>query len=115
MCWTNASSTDSIIPTYGGADLHADPSPGFRHLMEEFLCLPSSGREASVHPGPLRKIHSPEHVLLECLLTEPFRYLICDSILRTVNVRNLFYTIKGTETLVTFLLCSNSLLHPLPP
>ena len=108
---------DSIIPTYGGTDLHADPSPGFRCLMEEFLHpeTPSSGREASVHPGPLRKIHSPEHILLECPLTKPYRYLICNSILRTVNVRNLFYTIKGTESLVTFLLCSNSLLYPLPP
>jgi len=119
---------DSLIPTSGGADLHADPSPGFRCLMEEFLCLSSRReasvrpvqplhmeREASVHPGPLRKIHSLEHVLLECPLTEPFRYLIRDSILGTVNVHNLFYTIKGAESLATFLLCSNLLLHPLPP
>jgi len=138
---------DSIIPTYGGADLHADPSPGFRRLMEEFLhpeTPPVSsihanmrstdphtvgsvcanmrsadsqhmGREASVCPGPLRKIHSPEHVLLECPLTEPYRHLIRDSILGTVNVRNLFYTIKGAKSLATFLLRSNSLLRPLPP
>jgi len=123
---------DSIIPTHGGADLHVDPSLGFRHLMEEFLHPMSPpvssvhanmrsadvqhmGREASVRPGPPRKIHSPEHVLLECPLTEPFRYLIRDSILRTVNVHNLFYTIKGVEALATFLLHSNSLLRPLPP
>jgi len=93
---------NSLIPTSGGADLYTDPSLGFRRLMEEFL-HPSSGREASVHPvqplhmgreasvrpGPLRKIHSPEHILLECPLTEPYRHLICDSILGTVNVCNL--------------------------
>ena len=112
----------------GDEGWRADPSPGFRRLMEEFL-HPSSGREASVrpvqplhmgreasvHPGPLRKIHSPEHVLLECPLTEPYRHLIRDSILGSVNVRNLFYTIKGAESLATFLLRSNSLLRPLPP
>jgi len=108
---------NSLIPTPGGVDLYTDPSPGFRHLMEEFLCQDtlSSGREASVRPGLLRKIHSPEHVLLECPLTEPFRYLIYDSISGTVNVHNLFYTIKGAESLVTFLLRSNSLLRPLLP
>jgi len=125
------STHNSLIPTFGGADLYADPFPGFRHLMEEFLCqeTPSSGREASVppvqpphvgreasvRPGPLRKIHSPEHVLLECPLTKPYRYLIRDSILGTVNIHNLFYTIKGAKSLVTFLLHSNSLLRPLPP
>ena len=109
---------DSLIPTFGGVDLHTDPSPGFRRLMEEFLhpkTPPSSGREASVRPGLPRKIHSPEHILLECPLTKPYRYLIHDSILGTVNVCNLFYTIKGAKSLATFLLHSNSLLHPLPP
>jgi len=126
------STHDSLIPTSGGADLHADPSLGFRCLMEEFLCPETPpvssvhanmrsadpqhmGREAGVCPDLLRKIHSPEHVLLECPLTEPYRHLICDSILGTVNVCNLFYTIKGVESLMTFLLHSNSLLHPLPP
>ena len=117
-----------LTPADGGEGWRADPSPGFRRLMEEFL-HPSSGREASVRPvqplhmgreanvppGPLRKIHSPEHVLLECPLTEPYRHLIHDSILGSVNVCNLFYTIKGAEALATFLLCSNSLLRPLPP
>ena len=136
---------DSLIPTSGGVDLHADPSLGFRHLMEEYLhpetppvrsvCTNMQsadsassvcanmrsadslymGREASVRPGPLRKIYSPEHVLLECPLTKPFRHLIYDSILGTVNIHNLFYTIKGAESLATFLLRSNSLLCPLPP
>ena len=118
----------TITPADSAEGWHADPSPGFRCLMEEFL-HPSSGREASVPPvqplhmgrdasvlpDPLRKIHSPEHVLLECLLTEPYRHLIRDSILGTVNVHNIFYTIKGAESLATFLLHSNSLLRPLPP
>ena len=104
----------SSTPADGSESWHADPSPGFRRLMEEFL-HPSSGREASVHPDPLRKIHSPEHVLMECPLTEPYRHLIRDLILGTVNICSLFYTIKGAESLVTFLLCSNSLLRPLPP
>ena len=121
--------THTLTPIGSGRDdWHADPSPGFRRLMEEFL-QPSSGREASVRPvqplhmgreasvppGLLRKIHSPEHVLMECPLTDPHRHLIHDSILGTVNVRNLFYTIKGAESLATFLLRSNSLLRPLPP
>ena len=104
----------TLTPTDGDGGWRTDPSPGFRRLMEEFL-HPSSGREASVRPGPLRKIHSPEHVLMECPLTEPYRHLIRDSILGSVNVRNLFYTIKGVESLATFLLRSNSLLRPLPP
>jgi len=73
------------------------------------------GREAYVHPGPLRKIHSPEHVLLECLLTAPFYHIITDSTLGLVNICNLFYTINGVESLTIFLLHSNSLLCPLPP
>ena len=115
-------------PTDGGKGWRADLSPGFRRLMEEFL-HPSSGREASVrpvqpqhlgreasvHPGLLRKIHSSEHVLMECPLTEPYRHLIRDSILGIVNVRSIFYTTKGAESLATFLLQSNSLLRPLPP
>ena len=36
-------------PTHDGKSWHADPSPGFRCLMEEFL-YPSSRREASVRP-----------------------------------------------------------------
>ena len=123
------SARTAITPLDGSEGWHADPSPGFRRLMEEFLD-PDGGREAdtpppvrprhmgqvaSAHLGPLRKIHSPEYVLLECPLTEPFRHLIRDSVLGTVNVRNLFYTIKGAEALATFLLRSNSLLRPLPP
>ena len=121
-------STDTQTPPESEG-WHADPSPGFRRLMEEFLAGPSSGEEASVppiqpphrrrgtseHPDPQKKIHSPEHVLLECPLTEPYRHLIRDSILGTVNIRNLFYSIKGAESLATFLLRSNSLLRPLPP
>jgi len=61
-----------------------------------------------------RIIHSPEHVILDCPLTAPFRHIIYDSILGSVNVRNLFYTIEG-EAPATFLLRSNSLLRPLPP
>ena len=48
-------------------------------------------------------------------MTEPFRFIIRDSILGSVNIRNLFYTIKGAESLATFLLRSNSLLRPVPP
>ena len=116
----SGSRSASPTPADGGEGWRADPSPGFRRLMEEFLHLDPVqpqhlGREASVRPGPTRKIHSPEHVLMECPLTEPHRHLIRDSILGTVNVRNLFYTIKGAESLATFLLRSNSLLRPLPP
>ena len=117
----------TAIPSPDGSEgWHADPSPGFRRLMEDFLdpnggrevrpVRPQHmGREASAHPGPMRKIHSPEHVLMECPLTDPYRHLIRDSVLGTVNVRNLFYTIKGAASLATFLLRSNSLLRPLPP
>lgn len=108
---------DAANPTFA----HQDPSPGFVHLMEEYLgpeppTQPMhTGREVSAHPSLMRKIHSPEHVLLECPLTAPFRYIIQDSILGTVNIHNIFYTIKGVKSLTTFLLHSNSLLCPLPP
>ena len=93
--------------------LHPEPLDSRREASVQPVQPLSSKREASVHPAQI--IHSPEHILLECPLTEPFCHIFYNSILGSVSICNLFYSIKGAEALATFLLHSNSLLHPLPP
>jgi len=56
-------------------------------------------------------LHSAPHILLDCPLVSIFR----SRILKDFSFHYLFWTVKGAEALATFLVHSNSLLHPLPP
>jgi len=56
-------------------------------------------------------IHSASHILSDCPLVSIFR----SCILKDYSFHYLFWTVKGTKALATFLVCSNSLLRPLPP
>ena len=55
-------------------------------------------------------LHSAPHILFDCPLVSEFR----SCILKDNTVHYLFWTVKGAASLTLFLLCSNSLLHPLP-
>jgi len=61
-------------------------------------------------PGP-HVLHSAPHILSDCPLVLIFR----SRILKDYSFHYLFWTVKGAEALATFLVRSNSLLHPLPP
>jgi len=64
------------------------------------------------HPHPDGHIlHSAPHILSDCPLVSIFR----DRLLKDYSLHYLFWTVKGAEALATFLVCSNSLLRPLPP
>jgi len=56
-------------------------------------------------------LHSASHILSDCPLVSIFR----SRILKDFSFHYLFWTVKGAEALATFLVRSNSLLHPLPP
>ena len=56
-------------------------------------------------------LHSAPHILSDCPLVLVFRTCI----LQDYSLHYLFWTVKGAEALATFLVCSNSLLRPLPP
>jgi len=56
-------------------------------------------------------LHSTSHILSDCPLVSIFR----SRILKDFSLHYLFWTVKGAEALATFLVCSNSLLRPLPP
>ena len=64
--------------------------------------------------GPLRRPvpHSAHHAVFDCRLSASLRLEILGP---NPTPHYLFHTDKGSTKLVTFLLASNSLLHPLPP
>ena len=55
-------------------------------------------------------LHSASHILVSCPLVSVFH----SQILKDYSFRYLFWSVKGATALATFLLCSNSLLRPLP-
>ena len=67
--------------------------------------------QRAAHPRPDNSIlHSAPHILSDCPLVSIFR----DHLLKDFSLHYLFWTVKGAKALATFLVCSNSLLHPLP-
>ena len=115
------------IANYGFEDLmaeHLDPrchTPTPSPLPYSALCHAQRGpcccgpqHVSSLPPTPV--LHSASHIIdsqspYPCLLVSEFRsYILMDS-----TIRYLFWTFKGAASLATFLLHSNSLLHPLPP
>jgi len=68
-------------------------------------------RMAHPHQPDTTVLHSAPHILSDCPLVSIFR----SCILKDYSFHYLFWTVKGTEALATFLVRSNSLLHLLPP
>jgi len=64
----------------------------------------------AAHPPAEIVLHSAPHILSDCPLVSIF----CDCLLMGCSLHSLFWTVKGAEALATFLICSNSLLQPLP-
>ena len=92
----------SPSPTQGSARLPAARYSG-QHCIHRHMAHPRDP-DASV-------LHSAPHILSDCPLVSIFR----SCILKDYSLHYLFWTVKGTEALATFLIHSNSLLHPLPP
>ena len=71
---------------------------------------PHDLRHSRAHSGRTIVLHSARHILTGFPLVLIFR----DRILQGASFCYLFWTVKGASALALFLLCSNSLLHPLP-
>jgi len=99
---------------------HRTPSPSpppFSELRHAHRRRRRQGRgEAQTSPLTTPVLHSATHIidsrsLDPCPLVSEFH----SCILRDSTICYLFWTVKGAASLAAFLLCSNSLLHPLPP
>ena len=86
------------------------PSPTQGRAALTAACYGSQQRvqRRMAHPPPI--LHSALHILSDCPLVSIFH----DHILKDYSIQYLFWTVKGAEALTTFLVCSNSLLCPLP-
>jgi len=93
----------SPSPTRGSARLPAARYGGQRRVLQRM----AHPRSSSVTPV----LHSAPHILSDCPLVSIYR----SCILKDFSLHYLFWTVKGAEALTTFLVRSNSLLHPLPP
>ena len=90
-------------PVRGSARLPAARYGGQRRV-QRCMAHPQQRDDISV-------LHSAPHILSDCPLVSVFR----SRILKDFSFHYLFWTVKGAEALTTFLICSNSLLRPLPP
>jgi len=92
--------SQSPSPVQGSACLQAACYSGHRHAHQR-----------AAHPQPGSSVlHSAPHILSDCPLVSIFH----DRLLKDFLLHYLFWTVKGAEALATFLIHSNSLLHPLP-
>jgi len=90
------------------------PSPAQGSACLPAACYggPQRSQHRMAHPQQhVSVLHSAPHILSDCLLVSIFR----SRILKDFSFQYLFWTVKGAEALATFLVRSNSLLHPLPP
>ena len=101
--YVNPRLTPSQSPAQGSARLPAAHHGGQR-------CVQRRMAHPQQRPAP-HVLHSTPHILSDCPLVSIFR----SCILKDFSFHYLFWTVKGAEALATFLICSNSLLRPLPP
>jgi len=89
------------------------PSPARGSARLRAACYGGRRRahQRTAHPRADGSVlHSAPHILSDCPLVSIFR----DRLLKDFSLHYLFWTVKGAKALATFLVCSNSLLRPLP-